>query len=125
MIMVGSTLFLTAMLAVAAEPPATPVAFEFKDAATYQDRSVLQYRAIEFRDSPVRPLDDERRFGAGPRYGVVPVGPKPDTALTIVWCPKASGGPELWLDANGDGKMTSDERLLSGEGQDVHRAYQS
>ena len=50
------TLFLAAMLCVAADSPAAPVAFEFKDAATYENRPVLQYRAIEFRDSPVRPL---------------------------------------------------------------------
>ena len=59
--------------------------------------------------SPVRPLGD-RKFAAGALYGVVPVGPTPETALTIVWLPKAAGGPELWLDANGDGQLTDDER---------------
>ena len=70
---------------------------------------MLQYRAIEFREQPVRPLGD-RKFAAGALYGVVPVGPAQETALTIVWLPKAAGGGELWLDANGDGRLTDDER---------------
>ena len=41
---------------------------------------------------------------------MVPVGPAQETALTIVWLPKAAGGGELWLDANGDGRLTDDER---------------
>ena len=46
---------------------------------------------------------------------MVPVGSQPETALTIVWLPKAAGGPELWLDANGDGRLADDERhVMSG-----------
>jgi len=105
------TLFLATMLCLAADAPS---AFEFKDAAAYDNRPVLQYRAIEFRNVPVRPLGN-RKFAAKALYGVAPVGPMWDTALTIVWLPNAPGGPELWLDANGDGRLTDDERhVMSG-----------
>ncbi len=113
--MTTQALFLAAMLTAAGPSPATPAAFQFKDAATYENRPVLQYRAIEFRDVPVRPLGNDLKFGKGTLYGLVPVGPRPETALTIVWRPKAPGGPELWLDGNGDGKLTADERhAMSG-----------
>ncbi len=89
---------------------AAPVAFEFKDAVKYEGRSVLQYRALEFRSHPVCPLGDDRKFPLGAQYGVVPVGPNQKTALAIVWIPKAAGGADLWLDANGDGRLSDDER---------------
>ena len=60
----GTALFAAAVLCLAADPPAGPVAFEFKDTATFAGRPVLQYRAIEFREQPVRPLGD-RKFAAG------------------------------------------------------------
>ncbi len=108
-----AALVFAAMLCMA-DAPAKSVALEFKDAATYENRPVLQYRAIDFRDWPTRPLG-KRKFGPGARYGVVPVGSQPETALTIVWLPKAAGGPELWLDANGDGRLADDERhVMSG-----------
>ncbi len=102
-----ATLILSALLTMAADASGT---FEFKDAAVYEKRPMLQYRAVEFRNTPVRPLGDERAFPSGTLYGVVPVGPKPETALTIVWLPEADGGPQLWLDANGDGRLADDER---------------
>lgn len=106
-----STLFLATMLCLAADAPAT---FQFKDAAAYDNRSVLQYRALEFRNVPVRPMGD-RKFAAKALYGVVPVGPIWDTALTIVWIPKGPDGPELWLDSNGDGRLSDNERhVMSG-----------
>jgi hypothetical protein len=107
-------LFLAAAICAAGDPAATPVAFQFRDAVKYESRPVLQYRAIEFRQEPVRPLGD-RKFAPGALYGVVPVGPAQEAALTIVWLPKAAGGAELWLDANGDGRLADDERhLMSG-----------
>jgi hypothetical protein len=117
----SSACLMAMMLCMADAAPATPVAFEFRDSVKYEDRQVLQYRALEFRDSPVRPLGDERKFEAGTQYGVVPVGPKPETALTIVWLPTAPGGPELWLDANGDGRLGDDERHVM-TGRDLETA---
>jgi hypothetical protein len=106
----GASLLVAVALCVAADPPAASVAFEFKDAETHQGRPVQQYRAIEFRTAPVRPLGTDRKFAAGTLYGLVPVGHDFETALNIVWAPRAPGGPELWLDANGDGKLSDDER---------------
>jgi hypothetical protein len=91
----------------AASPPA---GLEFKDAAELEGRAVLQFRAIEFRTAPAKPLDFDGVPGEGARHGLLPVGPSPDTALAIVWLPQAPSGPELWLDADGDGRLTSVER---------------
>jgi hypothetical protein len=114
--MMTSAAFLVAMsLCLAADSSAAPAAFEFKDSATYDGRPIQQYRAVEFHNMPIRPMGTEHKFPAGTLYGVVPVGPNFDTALTIVWAPKAAGGPELWLDANGDRRLTDDERhVMSG-----------
>ena len=109
-------------LLLAAEPaaPGASVALEFTDSATFEGRTVSQYRAIEFRDTPVRPLHGEFKPSPGVLYGLVPVGPKPETALAIVWCPKAAGGPELWLDANADGRLSADERhRMSGRDLEI------
>ena len=90
--------------------PPTAGSLEFKDAAALDGRSVLQYRAIEFRATPAKPLEGDLAPGEGIQYGLLPVGPKPETALAIVWLPRAPGGPELWLDADGDGRLTVAER---------------
>jgi hypothetical protein len=97
----------------AASPAAGPMVF--KDAAALDGRSVLQSRAIEFRAVPAKPLEGDLAPGAGAQYGLLPVGPNPQTALAIVWFPKAPGGPELWLEADGDGRLMNAERhALSG-----------
>lgn len=96
--------------------PGTAGPLEFKDAAAVDGRSVLQYRAIEFRASPAKPLEGDFSSREGVQYGVLPVGPNPQTALAIMWLPKAPGGPELWLDADGDGRLTKAERqTFSGD----------
>jgi hypothetical protein len=88
---------------------------EFKDAAALDGRSVLQFRAIEFRTTPAKPLEGDLAFGEGAQHGLLPVGLGPETGLAIVWLPHAARGPELWLDADGDGRLTSVERhALSG-----------
>lgn len=110
------------MLCLAADsPPATadappPVSFDFKDSATYENRPVLQYRALEFRDTPANSLAEERKFPEGTQFGLVAVGVNNSTYLTIAWNPKGKEGPELWLDANADGKLTDDERhVMTGK----------
>jgi hypothetical protein len=106
-------LLLSALLLGAGDKPAIPAAaFEFVDADHFEGRSVAQYRAIEFRDKPARPLSADFKAEPGMLYGLVPVGPRPETALMIVWCPKAAGGPVLWLDADGDGRFSPGERHL-------------
>jgi len=104
------------MLCLASEAGGAPAAFEFRDAAACEGRSVLQYRAVEFRSTPVRPLQGDFKEAEGARYGLVPVGPTPETALAIVWLPKAGGG-EIWLDRNGDGRLAADEHYVVQEGQ--------
>jgi hypothetical protein len=116
--MMTPTVFLAAMLCLAADAPATAnadskaaaVAFEFKDSATHENRPVLQYRAIEFHDTLAKSMIEERKFPEGMQFGLVSVGPNRDTALTIAWNPKGKEGAELWLDANNDGKLADDER---------------
>jgi len=106
----ASLLLLPALLALGADRGIPAAALEFRDSATFEGRAVSQYRAIEFRDTPVRPLTGDFKPTPGALYGLVPVGPRPETALAVVWCPKASAGAELWLDANGDGRLWADER---------------
>ncbi|MBN2024256.1 MAG: hypothetical protein JW809_15845 [Pirellulales bacterium] len=106
----GSLLLLAAVLATGDDGGPPAVAMEFKDSATFEGRTVAQYRTLELRDAPVRPIEGDFHATPGDRFGVVPVGPRPETALTIVWRPKAADGPELWLDANGDGHLAADER---------------
>jgi hypothetical protein len=101
---------------VAPDAGGAPAAFEFHDAATDEGRSVLQYRVVEFRNTPVRPLEGDFQSAEGARYGLVPVGPAPETALMIVWLPKAGGG-KIWLDRNGDGRLTADEHYALKDGQ--------
>ena len=91
------------------QPDGAATAFEFVDADSFDGRAVVQYRAIEFRDKPARPLRGKFKPEPGALYGLLRVGPRPETALAIVWCPKAPGGPFLWLDANGDGRFSADE----------------
>jgi hypothetical protein len=93
----------------------TTGALEFKDAGVFDGRSVLQSRAIEFRQTPAKPLAIDRAVLEGAQYGLLPVGPTPETALAVVWLPKLPGGPELWLDADGDGRLAPAERhVFSG-----------
>ncbi len=106
----GSLLLLPVLLSLGADGGAPALALEFKDSAAFEGRAVAQYRTIELRDTPARPLFGDFKPAPGALYGLVPVGPKPETALAIVWCPKAPGGPELWLDSNGDGRLSADER---------------
>jgi len=109
-------LFLVACGATA-NPVTTPVALEYKDSATYEGRAVAQYRAIEFRDAPNRPLevDSKEKLPAGVKYGALQLGPNRETAMVIVWAPKAADGPWLQLFSNADGKPLGGRHKLSGK----------
>jgi hypothetical protein len=82
-----------------------PVPFTFHDRADQGGRSVLHFRALELTDKPPRPVELPPGVGPGASFGLVPVGP----ALAFVWEPAAPGGGRLWLDADGDERLTAAE----------------
>jgi hypothetical protein len=85
------------------------VPFEFRDRSTINARSALQFRALEFATAPVRPVRTEGSVGDGTLYSLLPVGSSPEDALTVVWYPKAVGGPRLWVDVDRSAKFTMDK----------------
>jgi hypothetical protein len=93
------------VLAVAGQPAAS--AFKLLDVETVEGRPVNRYRALEFGETPVRPVTWEVAPPRGVRHGLVPVGPHTDSALAVAWDPETSA---LWLDANGNRRLTRDER---------------
>lgn len=103
------SLLLAAALGFSADGDETGAGFTFHDSATCDGRSVLHFRTLEFAKTPVRPITLAVPAGSGALYGLLPVGSDPDAALAVVWDPTASGGPELWVDGNGDGKLTVEE----------------
>lgn len=111
----NATLLTILGLCLSADAQATSAAFDFQDSADHEGRSMLHYRAIEFGDVPVQPLAGEFSPTPGAVYGQVPVGVAPESALAIVWLPKADDGPTLWFDTDGDGALTAAERhVVSG-----------
>jgi hypothetical protein len=98
-------------------PVATPVALEYKDSATYEGRAVAQYQAIEFRDASNRPLEAaaKEELPLGVKYGLLQLGPNKETAMVVVWAPKAADGPWLQLFSNADGKSLGARHKLSGK----------
>lgn len=103
---------LVGLLALWLGADAAPVAFEFHDAVVHQGQPMVHYRPIEFREEPVQPLAGDYSPTPGAFYGQLPVGPKPETAIAVVWLPKAKEGPTLWLDADGDGRLVASERQV-------------
>ena len=102
-------------LCFSADAEATSAAFDFRDSADHEGRSMLHYRAIEFGDAPVQPLAGEFSPVAGAVHGQIPVGLVPESALAVIWLPKTDDGPTLWFDADGDGTLTAAERhVVSG-----------
>src|SRR5262245_51013776 len=104
---------LIAALALAAPPDADagfPPRWEFRDATTFAGRPMLTYCPVELATRPPRPLHPDDNPGGGARYGLLPVGNHLDGHRLLVWLSDASGGPELWLDGNGDGRFSPDER---------------
>jgi hypothetical protein len=118
------SVLLSLILALAADSPDS-ASFEFKDAAVYENRTVLLYRAIEFHGTLAKPLVEERKFAEKTQFGLILVGANRDTALSVAWNPKAQDGPELWLDANADGKLSDDERhAMIGRDLEVPISFQ-
>jgi hypothetical protein len=105
---------------VGAEPK--PARFTFEDRAEHDGRSVLHFRTLELGKEPPRPIERAPTVGPGARYGVVSLGSDP--ARVVLWEPDAPGGPRLWFDADGDGRLTEEERhALTGEGLTVPVAF--
>src|SRR4051812_27067267 len=86
-----------------------PARFEFRDASAQEGRELLTFRPLPLGAQPVRPLKFMKQAGAGARYGLLPLGPSAD-GPAVVWEPPAAGGPALWLDADGDGRLSAGER---------------
>ena len=103
-----TTLF--AALALAAPPDTIPSRWEFRDSATFNGRPLLTYCPVELSDKPPRPVHPDDDPGRGARYGLLPVGNHLDGHRFLIWRPDVAGGPELWIDGNGDGRFTPDER---------------
>ncbi|HLJ94843.1 MAG TPA: hypothetical protein VKU02_16825 [Gemmataceae bacterium] len=103
-------LLLTATLALLADAGDVSSHFEFHDSATHDGHSILHYRSLEFANAPVRPTEVAVPPSSRARYSLLPVGTSPDAALTVIWDPQAPGGPQLWVDADGDGKLALAER---------------
>jgi hypothetical protein len=104
-----SAYFLALLAAAPPEAESAPVKFEFRDAAIHDGRSVLTFCPMSLGATPVRPITLAAPVSAAARYGLALVGPSADTALAVVWDPQAPGGPQLWVDADGDGRLTRDE----------------
>jgi hypothetical protein len=105
-------MLLAATIGLFADAEGVSARFVFHDAATYDGHSVLHFRTLEFAKALVRPTTIAVPPSSGALYSLLPVGTSPDAALALVWDPKASGGPQLWVDADGDGKLTTAERHL-------------
>jgi hypothetical protein len=94
--------------------------FEFHDAATHDGRSILHFRRLEFANVPIRATTMAVPLPPSVLYSLLPVGSGADTGLCIVWNPKSPGGPVLWVDADGDGKLMPAERhVITGKEMDV------
>ncbi len=102
-----STCWLTALFAAAL--CGEPGRFEFRDAEKCQGRSVLRFRSVLLRPTPVSPISSEIAFDAEALYGLVLVGRSPDDALNVVMSRPIDGEVRLWLDADNDGRIARDE----------------
>src|SRR6516165_2335481 len=94
------SLLLAATLGFPADAEGAGARFVVHDSAINDGRSILHFRTLEFAEAPVRPTTIALPLGSGVLYGLLPVGSSPDAALTLVWNPKASGGPQLWVDTD-------------------------
>jgi hypothetical protein len=98
---------LTALFQQTADTAPASASFVFRDASALDGRSILHFRALEFANTPIRPLHAESTIGEGALYSLLPVGSNPEDALTVVWNPKAAGGPQIWVDTDHEDKFTA------------------
>ena len=116
----NGTMLCIAAVWLCADTDAVPVAFDFVDTIMHEDRSMVHYRAISFRQDPPESLEGDFQADPHAPYGQLPVGTASETALAVVWLPKAENGPTLWLDANADKRLTSDEQIvISGKSIEI------
>jgi hypothetical protein len=99
-----------ALFLLAAALAADPARFEFVDAFGPQAGAAPHYRALTLGQSPPRPLAGAPAAAPGTHFALARVGDGPASALGVVWQPDAPGGPALWLDADGDGRLAATER---------------
>jgi hypothetical protein len=88
-------------------PEPAPRAFELLDVESVDGRPVNRYRFLELGATPVRPVTWDVAPPPGVQYGLALVGPQTGTALAVAWDPAARA---LWLDADGDRRLTRAER---------------
>lgn len=86
--------------------------FEFRDAENCQGRSIMRFRSVVLRPTPVSPIESTTAFDAEALYGLVLVGRAPNDALNVVMSRAADGETRLWLDADGDGRIVPEEALV-------------
>jgi hypothetical protein len=101
-------LLLSLLFAADADVPTSH--WEFRDNAIYAGRTMITFRPVELADKPVRPLHPLDRPPGKARYGLLPVGNGPAAHPSLVWIPDGPDGPEIWIDADGDGRFQPEER---------------
>ena len=105
------------LLALTAGPDQTQVGFRLLDVESVEGRSVVVYRPVELGPRPVRPLKFDEALPTTTIFGLATVGSTPDSALAVAWNAKGPDGPSLWVDADGDGRLSRSERHVLRPGK--------
>ena len=105
----------------AADPTPAAARWEFHDSVTYAGRSRVTYRPVELADRPVPPIHRDDQPAGQAHYGVLQIGNRPADQPLLIWIPNAPGGPQVWIDADGDGRFQPNERHpFSGSSLEVN-----
>lgn len=88
-------------------------AWQFRDAAAHDGRSLLVFRPVELGAAPVRPFSEGERPPPNAKYSLLPVGTRPDVYPALVWLPDTGA---VWIDGDGDGRYGPTERHQLGAG---------
>lgn len=105
---------MTALLLTAVALAAPPDLWEFRDESILGTRTMLTFRPVELGDRPIVPLHADDRPGAAARYGLLPTGNVAADYPLVVWLPGGPGGPQVWIDGDGDGRFAPGERHTLG-----------